>query len=110
MEPVLYGTSTGMSTIAVLVSAIFWTWLWGPVGLLLSTPLTVCLVVLGRHFPQMQFLDVLLGNEAVLAPEERFYQRMLAGDPEEATEQAEEFLKERPLAAFYDEVVLRALA
>ena len=90
-------------------SGDFWTWLWGPVGLLLSTPLTVCLVVLGRHVPQLQFLDVMLGNQPVLAPDETFYQRLLANDPEEATEQAEEFVKQRSLAEFFDEVVIPAL-
>ena len=110
VEPLLYGSSTGLSPVAIILAAIFWTWLWGPVGLLLSTPLTVCLVVLGRHVPQLQFLDVILGSEAVLEPEQRFYQRLLAGDPEEATEQAEEFLKEGRLVDFYDRVALEALA
>jgi predicted PurR-regulated permease PerM len=110
LEPLLYGQSTGLSPMAIVLSATFWTWLWGPVGLLLSTPLTVCLVVLGRHVPQLQFLDVLLGNRAVLAPEESFYQRMLAGDPDETTETAEEYVREKPLAAFYDEVAIPALA
>src|SRR5690606_15930175 len=72
LEPWLYGSSTGLSSVAVLVAAVFWTMLWGPVGLLLSTPLTVCLVVLGRHVPQMQFLDVLLGNEPALPAEVKF--------------------------------------
>ena len=77
--------------------------------MLLSTPLTVCLVVLGRHVPQLEFLDVMLGNQPVLAPDETFYQRLLANDPEEATEQAEEFVKERSLAEFFDEVAIPAL-
>ena len=93
VEPWLYGASTGLSSIAILAAAVFWTWLWGPVGLLLSTPLTVCLVVLGRHVPQFGFLKVLLGSEPVLEPAESLYQRLLAGDPDEATERAEEFLK-----------------
>jgi predicted PurR-regulated permease PerM len=109
VEPWLYGASTGVSTVAILVAAIFWTTLWGPVGLLLSTPLTVCLAVLGRYVPPLGFLDVLLGSEPVLTPPERFYQRMLAGDPEEGEEIAEAFLEGRPLAAFYDEVALPAL-
>src|SRR3546814_12629673 len=83
VEPWLYGTSTGLSPLAVIAAAIFWTWLWGPVGLLLSTPLTVCLVVLGRHVPQFAFLDVLLGSEPVLSPQESLYQRLLAGDQDE---------------------------
>jgi predicted PurR-regulated permease PerM len=81
----------------------------GAIGLLLSTPLTVCLFVLGRHVPQLEFLDVMLGNEPVLAPDETFYQRLLANDPEEAIEQAEEFLKERSLAELFDDVALPAL-
>jgi predicted PurR-regulated permease PerM len=110
VEPFVYGGSTGVSPVALIAAATFWTWLWGPIGLLLSTPITVCLVVLGRHVPQLQFFDVILGDEPVLAPEERFYQRALANDPEEATEQAEAFAKERPLANFFDEVALVALA
>ncbi len=109
MEPWLYGASTGLSPIAIIVAAVFWTWLWGPVGLLLSTPLTVCLVVLGRHVPQLGFLDVLLGNEPALSPPALLYRRLLAGDPNEATERAEEFLRERSLDDFYDEVALPAL-
>lgn len=109
VEPWLYGSSTGMSTVAILIAAVFWTTLWGPVGLLLSTPLTVCLAVVGRYVPQLAFLDVMLGSEPVLAPSERLYQRMLAGDPEEGEDIAEEILKERPLIAFYDEVALPAL-
>ena len=70
VEPLLYGHSTGLSAVAVVVAAVFWTWLWGPIGLLLSTPLTVCLVVLGRHFEHLEFLDVLLGAEPALSPQE----------------------------------------
>lgn len=109
IEPWLYGSRTGLSPLAIIVSAIFWTWMWGPIGLLLSTPLTVCLVVLGRHVPQFEFLDVLLGNEPVLEPHARMYQRLLAGDPEEATDNAEEFLEEMDLAEFYDDIGLPAL-
>ena len=93
LEPWVYAASTGLSSVALIAAATFWTWLWGPIGLLLSTPLTVCLVVLGRHVPQLEFLDVMLGDKPVLAPDETFYQRLLANDPEEATEQAEEFSK-----------------
>lgn len=110
VEPWLYGASTGMSSIAILAAAIFWTWLWGPVGLLLSTPLTVCLVVLGRHVPQFGFLNVLLGSEPVLLPAESLYQRLFAGDPDEATERAEEYLKTHSLLAYYKEVVIPALS
>jgi predicted PurR-regulated permease PerM len=110
IEPWLYGASTGLSPIAVIVAAVFWTWLWGPVGLLLSTPLTVCLAVIGRHFPQLEFFYVLLADEPVLPLETRFYQRLVARDPEDGAMLAEEFLKERPLVGFYDEVVLPALS
>jgi predicted PurR-regulated permease PerM len=109
VEPFVYGGTTGLSPVALIAAATFWTWLWGPIGLLLSTPITVCLVVLGRHVPRLQFLDVILGNRPALTAEERFYQRMLADDPEEATEQAEEFAKERSLAEFFDEVAIAAL-
>jgi hypothetical protein len=109
LEPWVYAASTGLSSVALIAAATFWTWLWGPIGLLLSTPLTVCLVVLGRHVPQLEFLDVMLGNEPVLSPDETFYQRLLANDPEEATEQAEEFAKERSIAEFFDEVAIPAL-
>lgn len=110
VEPWLYGASTGLSSITILVAAIFWTWLWGPVGLLLSTPLTVCLVVLGRHIPQFAFLDVLLGSEPVLAPAEGLYQRLFAGDPDEATERAEDFLQTNPILTYYEKVAMPALA
>ncbi len=110
VEPLLYGRSTGLSAVAVVVSAAFWTWLWGPVGLLLSTPLTLCLVVLGRHVARLEFLDVVLGDEPALTLEESFYQRMLAGDPDDAAHQAETFLKGKPLSAYYDEVAIKGLA
>ncbi|WP_292649666.1 AI-2E family transporter [Mesorhizobium sp.] len=109
VEPWLYGSRTGLSPLAIIVAAIFWTWLWGPLGLVLSTPLTVCLVVLGRHVPQFEFLDVLFGNEPVLEPHARLYQRLLAGDPEEATDHAEEILEEKYLFEFYDKVAIPAL-
>ena len=110
MEPWLYGSSTGMTAVAVLASAVFWTWLWGPIGLLLATPMTVCLVVLGKHVPQLQFLDILLGDEPVLDPPDRVYQRLLALDQEEATELAETYLNEHSLEEVYDDVLLPALA
>ncbi|WP_425493268.1 AI-2E family transporter [Microvirga zambiensis] len=109
VEPLVYGHSTGLSPVAVVVSATFWTWLWGPIGLVLATPLTVCLVVLGRHVEQLEFLDVMLGDRPALSPPEIFYQRMLAGDPAEAADVAEEFLKERSLSVYYDEVALAGL-
>jgi predicted PurR-regulated permease PerM len=109
IEPLAYGHSTGLSPVAVVASATFWTALWGPIGLVLATPLTVCLVVLGRHVERFKFLDVMLGDRPPLSPPELFYQRMLAGDPSEAVDTAEEFLKERPLSSYYDEVALPGL-
>jgi predicted PurR-regulated permease PerM len=109
VEPWLYGHNTGISPIAVVISATFWTWLWGPVGLVLSTPLTVCLVVLGRHVERLAFLDVIFGDEPPLSPVENFYQRMLAGDAAEVSDQAERFLKTHSLIDYYDEVALPAL-
>jgi predicted PurR-regulated permease PerM len=109
IEPLLNAHSTGLSAVAVVVAATFWTWLWGPVGLVLSTPLTVCLVVIGRHVERLRFLDVLLGDQPALAPEETFYQRMLAGDPDEAAHQAEVFLKEKSLCEYYDEIAMKGL-
>ena len=109
VEPFVYGRSMGLSAVAVVVAAVFWTWLWGPVGLLLSTPLTMCFVVLGRHIESLEFLDVMLGDTPALKTDESLYLRMLAEDPDDATEDAEEFLRESTLAAYYDEVVARAL-
>lgn len=111
LEPLVYGGSTGISPMAILVAAIFWTWLWGPIGLLLSTPLTVCLVVIGRYVPSLEFLSIILGDQPVLTPEKRFYQRLLAMDVEEATDIALEFLKEKKsLEKLYDVVIVPALA
>jgi hypothetical protein len=109
IEPLAYGRSTGLSPVAIVVSATFWTAMWGPVGLVLATPLTVCLVVLGRHVERFEFLDVMLGDRPALSPSELFYQRMLAEDPAEAVDKAEEFLKERPLSSYYDDVALPGL-
>jgi AI-2E family transporter len=109
IEPLIYGHSTGLSPVAVIAAATFWTWLWGPIGLILATPLTTCLVALGRHVEQLNFLQVMFGDEPPLAPTELLYQRMLARDPIEATDQARIFLKEKPLATYYDEILLGAL-
>ena len=109
VEPWLYGASTGISTMGILVSAVFWTWLWGPVGLVMATPLTVCLAVMGRYVPHMSFLHTLLSDEEVLTPDARFYQRLLAMDPEEATDIAEEYLHDHDLESLYDRVLLPAL-
>ena len=109
IEPFLYGRSMGLSAVAVVVAAVFWTWLWGPVGLLLSTPLTMCFVVFSRHVESLKFLDVMLGDQPALRFEESLYLRMLAEDPDEAADEAEEFLQANSLSAYYDEVAARAL-
>ena len=110
IEPWLYGAHTGISSLALLLTAVFWATLWGPAGLILSTPLTVCLVVLGRHVPQLSFLHILLGDEPVLAPEAQLYQRLLAMDDTEARNVAEEYLKDKSLLQLYDGVILPTLA
>jgi predicted PurR-regulated permease PerM len=109
IEPMLYGHSSGLSPVAVVVSATFWTWLWGPIGLVLATPLTMCLVVLGRHVERLKFLEVLLGDRPALSPSESAYQRMLAGDPIETTEQAQSLLKDRTLTEYYEQILMGAL-
>ena len=109
VEPMLFGHSAGLSPVAVVVAATFWTWLWGPIGLILATPLTICLVVLGRHVDRLKFLEVMLGDQPALTPPELIYQRMLAGDPVEASEQARLFLREKPLIAYYDEILLEGI-
>lgn len=109
VEPLVYGHSTGLSPVSVVISAIFWAWLWGPVGLILSTPLTLCLVVLGRHIDRLEFIDVLLSDQPALTPAESFYQRILAGDTDEALDQAEVLLRDRALSSYYDEVALKGL-
>jgi predicted PurR-regulated permease PerM len=108
-EPWLYGASTGLAPVAVLVSAVFWTVLWGPIGLLLATPLTVCLVVMGRHLPHLQFLDVLFGDTPVFDAPTRLYQRLLAGEHDEAMELAQRALKRCTLGEFYEQTALPAL-
>jgi hypothetical protein len=106
VEPLIYGQTSGLSPFSVIVSAIFWSWVWGPVGLLLSTPLTLCLAVMGRHMKGLEVLDILLGDRPPLTPTESFYQRILADDADEALDQAEVLLKDMPLARYYDEVAL----
>jgi predicted PurR-regulated permease PerM len=110
VEPWLYGTRVGISSLALLVSAVIWTVLWGPAGLILSTPLTVCVVVLGRYVPQLSFLHILLGDEPVLAAEAQIYQRLLAMDQLEAHAIVGQFLKGRPLVELYDSVLIPALS
>lgn len=109
LEPFLYSARTGISAVAILAAAVFWTWLWGPIGLLLSTPLTVCLVVLGRYVPQLEFFYVLLGDEPVLAPHTRFYQRLLAMSYEEASELVDQFIAEHSVRELFDNVMIPAL-
>jgi len=109
IEPLVYGHSSGLSPVAVILSASFWTWLWGPVGLVIATPLTVCLVVVGRHVERLKFLDILLGNRPPLTPPQLVYQRMLAGDPFEAAEQAHDFLRGSSLEDYCDTILLEGL-
>jgi predicted PurR-regulated permease PerM len=109
MEPWLYGQSIGVSAVALIVAAAFWTFLWGPIGLILSGPLTVCLVVLGRYVPQLAFLDVLLGDEPVLDPAVSYYQRLLAADQEEAIDIARTFASESSVAQACDALLIPSL-
>src|SRR5690606_4224701 len=110
MEPWLYGSSTGISAVALLFAALVWTWIWGPIGLFLSTPLTVCLLVIGRNAPAFNFLNVILGTEPVLEPRAQLYQRMLAMDTESLFELAEREVANSSLLSFYDQVLIPALA
>jgi hypothetical protein len=109
VEPHVYGRHTGLSTLAVLIAAAFWTLIWGPIGLILSVPLTVCLVVMGSHIPSLQFLTVLLGDQPVIPPYTAFYQRMLAHDEREASDILQTCLKSQSLAAVYDAILIPAL-
>jgi predicted PurR-regulated permease PerM len=109
LEPLIYGHSSGLSPVAIILSASFWTWLWGPVGLVIATPLTVCLVVVGRHVERLKFLEIMLGDRPPLSPPQLVYQRMLAGDPQEAADQAHDFLKGSSLEAYCDTILLEGL-
>ncbi len=109
LEPLLYGESAGVSEVALLVAIAFWTWLWGPIGLILATPLTVCVVVLSKHVPQLDFISVLMSDEQVIKSDISYYQRLLAGDQDEAEEIVEEYLKTHPVEQIYDEVLIPAL-
>ncbi len=109
LEPWLYGTSTGISSVAIIISAVFWGWLWGPVGLLLSTPLTVCLVVLGYHVPQFKIFSTLLGEDVKIDPALRFYQRLLADDDFKAQQMIDVYRKDKSFAATCDEVLIPTL-
>jgi len=106
LEPWLYGSSTGVSSIALIIAAVFWTWLWGPIGLVLAVPLTVCLAVMGRHVPKLQFLSVLLSEEQALAPHEECYHRLLAFGLDEAHDLAEAYVKANSLTSLYDAVLI----
>lgn len=110
LEPMLFGASTGLTTLAVLVAAAFWTWLWGPIGLLLSTPMTVCVVVIGKYVPGLSFLTIMLADEAPLLPHDRVYQRLLAADEEEAEELVDQYAAKMPLEELYDTVLVPVLA
>ena len=110
MEPMLYGRSTGMSETAIILAATFWAFVWGPVGLLLATPLTTVVVVLGKYVPALRFFDVLLGDEPVLTPQSRLYQRLLALDADDAEDVVEEYREDHTLTETFDEVMLPALA
>ncbi len=109
VEPLAYGSSTGLSPLSVVIAAIFWGWLWGPVGLILSMPLTLCLVIVGRHVDRLKFLDVLLGDERALTPVESFYNGLLAGHLGEVQDDAEKLLKSCSLATYYDTVAIPGL-
>ena len=109
LEPLFFGKMTGLSTFAIVASAAFWAALWGPIGLILATPLTIGLLVIGRNIESLHFIDVLLGSEPVLTPEHAFYQRLLASDPLEAAEQADAYLKDEKLDDFITEVAVPGL-
>jgi predicted PurR-regulated permease PerM len=109
MEPWLYGSSTGVAPIALIFAAVCWTWLWGPIGLVLATPMTVCLVVMGRHIPRLSFLSVLLSDEEALTPAEDFYHRLLTVGEQDEIELVESYLKANSLTALYDSVLIPAI-
>ena len=109
LEPWLYGTQTGVSPVGILVAAVFWAWLWGPIGLVLATPLTVCLVVAGRYLPQLEFLHVLLSDEQALPPAARLYQRLLSLEPEEASDLVESVRERQGRLSLFDDVLIPAL-
>jgi predicted PurR-regulated permease PerM len=109
MEPMLYGSSTGISAFGIIISAVFWTWLWQGVGLVLATPLTVCLMVLGRHVPQFRYLEILLGDQPPLPFSASVYQRLLALDEDEVANTAKKYLREHSLGELFDEVFVPAL-
>jgi predicted PurR-regulated permease PerM len=109
LEPLLYSDSAGVSQVALLIAIAFWTWLWGPIGLVMATPMTVCLVVLGKYVPQLEFISVLMSDEPIAESDIVFYQRLLAGDQDEAAQIVTEYLKNHPSEQVYDDVLLPAL-
>ena len=109
LEPLLYGESAGVSDIGILVAVAFWTWLWGPVGLILATPLTVCVVVVSKYMPQLDFIAILMSDEPAMKADISYYQRLLASDQDEAAEIVEKHLKSHPLEQIYDDVMVPAL-
>jgi hypothetical protein len=109
VEPLTYGQSAGVSQVALLAAVAFWTWLWGPIGLVLATPLTVCLVVLSKYVPELEFIVVLMGDEPVMEIDVRLYQRLLAMDQDEASELVEQCLREHPADEVYDAMLIPAL-
>jgi AI-2E family transporter/B12 binding domain len=110
LEPLLYGQTAGVSEVALMVAIAFWTWLWGPVGLLLATPMTVCLAVLGKYVPQLEFISILMGDEPALETHTHYYQRLLAKDHDEAAEIVEEYAKTHALEEVYDDILVPALS
>jgi predicted PurR-regulated permease PerM len=108
-EPLAFGHRTGLTPVAVVVSAVFWTWLWGPIGLLVSTPLTLCIVVLSRHVERLKFIDIMFGDQPPLTPQQVLYQRMLAGDPVEAADHAGRSLKKMSMFDYCNDVLFGAL-
>ncbi len=109
MEPWLYGSSTGVTPIALIVAALVWTWLWGPAGLVMATPLTVCMVVMGRHIPRLAFLSILLSDEEALTPAENCYQRLLRTGEREEMELVDQYLKANSLGSLFETVLLRVI-
>ena len=109
LEPIIYGRSIGVSGTALLIAAVFWTWMWGPIGLILSTPLTACVVVLGRNVPSLEFLSVVLGDQPPLSPHLSFYQRLLARDEDEASALVEEYIQKNGVEKVYDHLLVPAL-
>jgi predicted PurR-regulated permease PerM len=109
LEPLLYGESAGVSEVGLLIAVAFWTWLWGPIGLVLSTPLTVCVVVISKYMPQLDFIGILMSDEPVIEPSISYYQRLLAMDQDEAAEIVEEHLKSHPKEQIFDDLLVPAL-